>query len=313
MSIKGAAAAISRVVYSLRRILGMNVETEPQLPPWLSEWAEIETSAEKRIAADNNETLRIYLRAAVGLVNHYALKVGSATKNQALLPHLQTMPAHVIDAARGVVAGYEHRSAVTMSAVARVIFEVRCTLATVSKHPTPIVMAQRYADYSAVDQLQHEERQPLDERLPAPQLSELEKKARPWKKPNGKWNYNWTLDPNLDSVRKCATVASLDGEYELLYPMTSVFMHGSPLLKNTYARGPIAPVQTCEHIAVLGAVGATSFIEEFCEFFGIAVEKIDFMNVNAGLLKASGYDAMAAVQEELARQKDQASPEPVPP
>jgi hypothetical protein len=187
------------------------------------------------------------------------------------------------DALRGLQVAHASLSPATLAALTRIIMELRWNLRLILKSKNPALYADRFVRFGEIEKLIQDEKKPDDAKLLSPaQRERITKLCPEWikTKKNGSTRYdtNWTCDNEFDSVGKIAKATGCEDEYDVMYAVTSKYMHGSPLLLNTYAwpDGHIKPIghpERCKSLAAMCAKWALDTLMDAATFFGVPFEK----------------------------------------
>jgi len=219
------------------------------------------------------------------------------TQQKEMFKKLGIILIEMQDALRGLHAGQVDLSAVTVAALARIIFELRCNLRFIFTRKDPALYADRFNRFAGIEKLVHDDRKLAGQRMLSPaERDRIQKDCPEWikRKKSGEIRYdlNWTADPQFDSFKKIAEAAGLLTEWEIMYDVTSKFVHGSPLLVNGYRspNGHVGPIGRPDHVKQTSAIGAKWAIDALMDaarFFGVPFERFTQAQWWARLIAAS--------------------------
>jgi hypothetical protein len=187
------------------------------------------------------------------------------------------------DCVRGLQVAHASLSPATLAALTRIIMELRWNLRLILKSKDPALYAGRFDRFGEIEKLINDLKKPDNAKMVSAVERERIKKLCPeWikTKKNGTTWYdtNWTCEEEFNSVAKIARATGCGDEYDVMYAVTSKYMHGSPLLLNGYRwpDGHIKPIghpERCKGLAATAAKWAIDTLMDAATFFGVPFEK----------------------------------------
>jgi Family of unknown function (DUF5677) len=80
---------------------------------------------------------------------------------------------------------------------------------------------------------------------------------------------HWTAEKEADSLKKLALKVGLEDDYRAMYSLTSKYIHGSSLLRNTYRTGCVGnPRDNCG-LALMACSHCIDLLKALATFFGV--------------------------------------------
>lgn len=284
---------------------------QAKFPNWAAFWNDLEPRLKAHLATVRDRDAEYIIRCFTGFAAYYVEDAHQLrTKNHDAAIQLAPLLMQNVDILRGLLAGMEALSVVTLAALARIAFETHVNLRWILSRPSSDVpmFARRFAEFFNVERLVHEHDKYRSKKIRAACLKEIEQKWPDWMDAKGKPIKHWTalqvngramttsklceqIDEAIRAQKKAADpnwkpaplgpddleeLGEFESAYNGLYAMTSKPIHASSTIRNLYLTGesfgPLPNAKSCASMALLGASYCQKTLLRFLDFAGIGFD-----------------------------------------